>query len=374
MNFAAPFGGYKQSGVRPRARPRRPRGVPRAQGHQHARGLDPRRLTTNRRRSWSLYGPERRKFVKGYAPGRMDLRYTEHEEAFRGELREWLEGVVPALPAKPKEDDWDAAAGVRHRVAADAVRRRVRGDQLAEGVRRPGRHAHRAPHLHRGDRAGAGALRGVQLRRPAPRRAHADRRRLAGAEGEPPARHPQGRAGLVSGVLRAERGVRPRQPADARRARRRRVRAQRPEDLDQLRPRRRVLRDARAHEPRPRGAQAGRDHLADRAHGRRRHRHPPAAGDGGHHRVLRGLPRRRPRAGEEPRRRRERRLARRQRHPQLRAGHRVRRRRDGDRRAPAATSSSWRSTSRATARRAGRTPASGATSATSAPSSTRSGR
>jgi alkylation response protein AidB-like acyl-CoA dehydrogenase len=38
----------------------------------------------------------------------MDLRYTEHEEAFRGELREWLEGVVPALPAKPKEDDWDA--------------------------------------------------------------------------------------------------------------------------------------------------------------------------------------------------------------------------------------------------------------------------
>ena len=188
-------------------------------------------------------------------------------------------------------------ARVRHRVAAHAVRRRLRGDQLAEGVRRPRRHAHRAPHLHRGDRAGAGALRGLQLRGPAPRRAHADRRRVTGAEGRPPARHPQGRAGLVSGLLRAERGLRPRQPADPRRARRRRVRAQRPEDLDQLRPCRRVLRDARAHEPRPRGAQAGRDHLADRAHGRRRHRHPPAAGDGGHHRVLRGLPRRRARAG-----------------------------------------------------------------------------
>src|SRR3954447_11293638 len=38
----------------------------------------------------------------------MDLRYTEHEEAFRGELREWLAGAVPALPEKPREDDWDA--------------------------------------------------------------------------------------------------------------------------------------------------------------------------------------------------------------------------------------------------------------------------
>ena len=50
------------------------------------------------------------------------------------------------------------------------------------------------------------------------------------------------------------------------RARRRRLRDQRPEDLDELRPRRRLLRDARAH--RLRGAQAPRHHLADRADGR----------------------------------------------------------------------------------------------------------
>jgi len=38
----------------------------------------------------------------------MDLRYTKEEEAFRGELRGWLEEVVPTLPAKPREDDWQA--------------------------------------------------------------------------------------------------------------------------------------------------------------------------------------------------------------------------------------------------------------------------
>ena len=37
----------------------------------------------------------------------MDLRYTEEEEAFRSELRAWLEVVVPALPPEPKHDDWD---------------------------------------------------------------------------------------------------------------------------------------------------------------------------------------------------------------------------------------------------------------------------
>jgi alkylation response protein AidB-like acyl-CoA dehydrogenase len=38
----------------------------------------------------------------------MDLRYTEEEEAFRGELRAWLAEVVPALPPEPDQDDWDA--------------------------------------------------------------------------------------------------------------------------------------------------------------------------------------------------------------------------------------------------------------------------
>ena len=36
----------------------------------------------------------------------MDLRYSESDEAFRKELREWLADVLPTLPAEPSMDDW----------------------------------------------------------------------------------------------------------------------------------------------------------------------------------------------------------------------------------------------------------------------------
>src|SRR5271166_4140991 len=36
----------------------------------------------------------------------MDLRYTDAEEAFRRELRAWLEATLPGLPARPDPDDW----------------------------------------------------------------------------------------------------------------------------------------------------------------------------------------------------------------------------------------------------------------------------
>ena len=87
-------------------------------------------------------------------------------------------------------------------------------------------------------------------------------------------------------------------------------------------------------------------------------------------RVQRGVPRRGARPGRQPRRRGERRLARRDGHVQLRAGHGVRRRA-----APVACSSlerSWPSMAREPGR--GTTPASGASSGTSPPSSTRCGR
>ncbi|MEJ5255003.1 MAG: acyl-CoA dehydrogenase [Acidimicrobiales bacterium] len=38
----------------------------------------------------------------------MDLRYTEAEEQFRRELREWLAEALPTLPPKPAPDDWPA--------------------------------------------------------------------------------------------------------------------------------------------------------------------------------------------------------------------------------------------------------------------------
>jgi len=37
----------------------------------------------------------------------VDLRYSESEERFRKELREWLAAALPTLPAKPAGDDWD---------------------------------------------------------------------------------------------------------------------------------------------------------------------------------------------------------------------------------------------------------------------------
>lgn len=38
----------------------------------------------------------------------MDLRYSESDERFRKELREWLGDVLPTLPPKPDPDDWPA--------------------------------------------------------------------------------------------------------------------------------------------------------------------------------------------------------------------------------------------------------------------------
>jgi len=38
----------------------------------------------------------------------MELRYTEEEQAFRREVRAWLEEAVPAYPPEPAPDDWVA--------------------------------------------------------------------------------------------------------------------------------------------------------------------------------------------------------------------------------------------------------------------------
>ncbi len=38
----------------------------------------------------------------------MDLRYSESDQQFRKELREWLAQVLPDLPAKPGPHDWEA--------------------------------------------------------------------------------------------------------------------------------------------------------------------------------------------------------------------------------------------------------------------------
>ncbi len=223
-----------------------------------------------------------------------------------------------------------------HRLAAPPVRRRLRRSALAGRVRRPGRVAHRAADLLRRDGPRPRALRRGQLRRHAARGPDAHRRGHRRAEGRAPPEDPPGRGSVVPGLLRARRGLRPRVAAHPRRARRRRLRAERAEDLVLVRPGRGHRRVPRAH--RPRRAEAQGHLVADAADGHAGHRDPPAQDRARQLGVLRGVPHRRACAGGQPRRRGERRLARHQRHVEVRAGHRVRER-AGRRDPPRATTS-----------------------------------
>ena len=255
----------------------------------------------------------------------MDLRYTDAEQAFRSELRA-LAGRRPARP--PDQALARRLAGaprLRHPLAAPALRRRLRRGRLAGRGRRPGLLRRRGAHLQRGARAGPRPLRGGQLRRPAPRRARPSSPRAPRAQRQRylPA-HPEGRRGLVPGLLRARRRQRPGLHAHPGRPRRGRLRGHRLEDLDVARRGGRLLRAAGPH--RRRGQPPPGHLLADPAHGHPGSRDPAPE----HHRrldrVRRALPRRGPGAGGQPGRGRERRLAGDHGHPQLRAGHRLRRR------------------------------------------------
>ena len=130
---------------------------------------------------------------------------------------------------------------------------------------------------------------------PAPRPARASATWCVGIleHGEPrdppavPARHRQRPRALVPGLQRARRRLRPRLAAHPGRPRRRRVRHHRPEGLDQLLRRRRLVPRARPHRPRRAQAQG---HLGVRGvDGPARHRAAAAEDDQRHHhRVRRG--------------------------------------------------------------------------------------
>jgi hypothetical protein len=76
-----------------------------------------------------------------------------------------------ARPAPERARRLGRALRVRPELAAQALRRGLCGDQLAQGVRRPRRVAHRAARLLRGDHARARAVRRRQLRGTSSRRA-----------------------------------------------------------------------------------------------------------------------------------------------------------------------------------------------------------
>ena len=68
----------------------------------------------------------------------MDLRFSAEDEQYRLKLRTWLEANMPT-EAPPSDQDADFAFPAR--LAAQALRRRLDRHQLAQGIRRPRRHA-----------------------------------------------------------------------------------------------------------------------------------------------------------------------------------------------------------------------------------------
>ena len=179
-----------------------------------------------RRKTRCMAGPQR------VRPRSMDFEETEEEKAFRAEVRGWLDahakrrqpGTDPehfycsndAIPTPTTSTSPRARSG-RARCSSGLGRHHV-----AAGVRRARRPRLAAAHLQRGAVA-------LQRRDRCVRGRHRDGRtddhRLghARAAGALPARDAARRRRVVPALLRARRGLRPRRPAHARRARRRRV-------------------------------------------------------------------------------------------------------------------------------------------------------
>ena len=77
----------------------------------------------------------------------MDLRYSESDEAFRAELRSWLEQTLPELPHRPSWDDWaDAAARQAELQAGEQALLAEHGQTWSQPVR----HLVTAPEFRRG--------------------------------------------------------------------------------------------------------------------------------------------------------------------------------------------------------------------------------
>ena len=166
----------------------------------------------------------------------MDLRFTAADEAFRAEVRAWLAERPARRVRGPRgrggPGDEHIGVASRARLGAEARPRRVDVPGLAEGARRPRRDPGRAGDLPRGVRARRAPGRlghiGEGLLGPDASSPSAPRRRRSASSRASVAR----RRAVVPGLLGAQRRLRPRQRADARRARRRRVGHHRAEDLD----------------------------------------------------------------------------------------------------------------------------------------------
>ena len=199
---------------------------------------------------------------------------------------------------------WPVRGG-RARLEPQALRRRVRGTHLAEGVRRRRRSLQPPGDLPRGDGARGGAFspRGDRARNGRP---DDHRPRNRGAEEGAPRCDPLDRRDLVPGLLRAGRRLRSRRRPHEREPGRRPLRRQRPEGVVVVRAHRRLVHPRHAERSRlaePRGPD-----LPDRGHALARRRGAAAAPDHRRGGVQRDLLHRRQGAGRERARRGRRRL------------------------------------------------------------------
>ena len=177
----------------------------------------------------------------------MDFRDSPAEAEFRARLRAWLAANNPGLPASSTDDEYWARQAEWHTSLYDAG---------FFGLSWPKRYGgHDLPPVFDvildEELAAAGAPPRPSLGYLVQGISDARQRR---DQGPLPSRADQRARALVPGLQRARRRIRPRVVAHDRDARRRRVRHQRPQDLDQLFRRRRLVLPARAH--RPRRAQA----------------------------------------------------------------------------------------------------------------------
>ena len=163
----------------------------------------------------------------------MDLTFSDDETRVPRRVP-LLAGRQPAA-ARPGRRRRRRPQRLARRLAAPALRGRLGRAQLAERVRRPRRDPDPVGHLLRGDRARPRAPARQRARHPA-RRPDADGLGHRRAEGALPDPDPLGRGGLVPGLLRARRRLRPRLAQDPRGQGRRRLGRHRPEGVDQRAP------------------------------------------------------------------------------------------------------------------------------------------
>ena len=181
----------------------------------------------------------------------MEIAYTEEQQALKSELRAYYQNLLTPEVEQAVGPGGRCRARRAQGGQADGERRVAR-HRLAEGMGRPGALGHRAVHLLRRVHAQRGARSHAHHQHGRP---HDHEFRHAGAKGVLPPQDPRRGDLLLHRLHRAQLGDGPRLAHHPGRARRRRVRHQRLQDLHQPRRRRRLRLAGHPDRPQRREAQ-----------------------------------------------------------------------------------------------------------------------